>query len=189
MNDIVRVFKEKNALLEGHFLLSSGLHSPQYIQCALVLQYPEIADEFGEKIARQLQSMHPTIIVSPALGGIVIGQSVAKALSVRSVFTERHENRMVLRRGFSISAQDRAVVIEDVITTGKSTGEVCGVVQHTGATVVAVGCIINRSTGQLPFAHPLVSLARLPVTTFEARTCPLCKAGRPVVKPGSRDIR
>jgi len=185
MTDVLDLFRESGALLEGHFRLSSGLHSNGYLQSALVLQYPDKAAELGKALAVLVAPHGPTAVLSPALGGIVIGHEVARALGVRAVFAERQDGVLTLRRGFSIRPEDRIVVIEDVVTTGGSTVETIDVATAHGAPVVAAGSIIDRSGGwraPLPY-HALETLA---LPTWQEAECPLCKEGSPAEKPGSR---
>lgn len=185
-DEVIQLFRRCGALLEGHFRLSSGLHSGGYLQCALVLQYPEHAATLGRALAAALGGVRPSVVVSPALGGIVIGHEVARALAVRAIFAERQEGRLVLRRGFSLEAGERAVVVEDVLTTGGSTQETIEVARAGGAHVVGAAALIDRSTTPPALDVPLVSLVRYPVATYEPARCPLCAQGLPLVKPGSR---
>jgi orotate phosphoribosyltransferase len=179
-------FRKAGALLEGHFRLSSGLHSPKYLQSALVLQYPEFAAELGQGIAARTAHLQPTVVLSPALGGIVIGQEVGRALGIRAIFAERQEGRLTLRRGFSLAASDRVLVVEDVITTGGSTRETIEVAAACGASVLGAAAIIDRGTDASRLDIPLYSLVKLEVPTYQPESCPLCAANVPVVKPGSR---
>jgi orotate phosphoribosyltransferase len=175
------------AFLEGHFKLSSGFHSPRYLQCALYLADPARAEAAGRQLGARLKSGGAKLVVAPALGGIIIGHEVARALDLPFYFTEREEGVMSLRRGFSVEAGARVVVVEDVVTTGKSTREVMDLVTTRGGIVVGVGAIVNRSGKENPFAPvPFTSLLTVQVPTFEPDVCPLCAAGIPVVKPGSR---
>jgi orotate phosphoribosyltransferase len=183
---VLEKFRATGALLEGHFLLSSGLHSGTYLQCALVLQYPEEAAVFGRAIAGHFQGQNVQLVASPAIGGIVIGHEVARALGARFIWTERQDGAMTLRRGFSVSPDERTLVIEDVITTGGSTRETIETLRHNGAVVVAAASIIDRSGGQADVGVPRISLATLSVPAVEQRDCDACKRGEPVVKPGSR---
>jgi orotate phosphoribosyltransferase len=183
---VLDLFREQGALLEGHFRLSSGLHSPRYLQSALVLQHPRHAEMLGQVLAARLAELRPTVVLSPALGGLIIGHEVGRGLGVRAIFAERHEGLMTVRRGFSFAAGDRVVVIEDVVTTGKSTRETMAVVDGTDAVVVGVGSIIDRSGGASHLAVPFHALASLDVPAHQPDGCPLCAAGVPVVKPGSR---
>ena len=186
------LFDETGAYLRGHFRLTSGLHSPEYLQCAKVLAVPSYAERLGRDLARALEpslSGHEVdVVVSPAMGGIIIGHEVARALGVRSLFTERDagSNAMTLRRGFALEPGQKAVVIEDVITTGGSTKEVVRLVQTLGVEVVAAGSIIDRSGGSADVGVPRVALQVLHPVTYDPNDCPLCRDGQPVVKPGSR---
>lgn len=175
------------AFLEGHFQLSSGLHSPRYLQCALYLAEPARAEAAGRQLAARLKGCAAKLVVAPALGGVVIGHEVARALDVPFYFTERAEGVMTLRRGFAIEPGQRVLVVEDVVTTGKSTREVIDVVRERGGVVVGVGAIVNRSGQDNPFAPlPFTTLLTVSIPTYEPASCPLCEQGVPVVKPGSR---
>lgn len=184
--DVLGLFHEKNALLTGHFKLSSGLHSQNYLQCALVLQYPDIAEKFSREIAKKFQQSKIDLVVGPALGGVTLAYEVARALKVRGLFTERQEGAMVLRRGFAISAGERALVVEDVITTGGSTKEVTDLVAKAGGVVIGVASIIDRSSSPVDFGAPFFALAKIDVKTYKESECPLCKNNIPITKPGSR---
>ena len=179
-------FRHAGALLEGHFRLTSGLHSPGYMQCALVLQHPAHAEACGAEIAARVRSLEAQVVLSPALGGIVIGQEVGRALGVRAIFAERQDGQLMLRRGFSLAAGERVLVVEDVVTTGKSTRETIDVARAAGALVVGAASIIDRSGGQQRLDVPYHALATVALPTYEADVCPMCAAGQPVVKPGSR---
>ncbi len=183
---ILGMFRRSGALLEGHFRLSSGLHSSGYLQCALVLQHPAHAESLGRLIADQARPLRPTVVLSPALGGIVIGHEVARALGVPAIFAERVDGALKLRRGFSLDRKARVFVVEDVITTGGSTRETMEVARSAGATVVGAGSIIDRSGGQASLGVPSGSLAQMSLPNYDPQSCPLCAAGIPVVKPGSR---
>ena len=184
--DVLDTFRQSGALLEGHFKLTSGLHSERYLQSALVLQYPELAAAFGEALAARTRHLQPTVVLSPALGGIVIGQEVARALGVRALFAERQEGTLMLRRGFSLTGADRVLVVEDVLTTGGSTRETAAVAEAAGAHVVGAAAIVDRGTNPERMPLPFQSLLRLTVPTYDPGDCPMCAAGTPVVKPGSR---
>jgi orotate phosphoribosyltransferase len=184
--DVIKRFKEFGALLEGHFMLTSGLHSEVYLQCALVLQHPKIAAEFGESIAQAFKDQNIVAVVSPAIGGIVIGHEVARALGARFMWTERQEVAMVLRRGFSISQGERVLVVEDVVTTGGSTRETVAVLQSLGANVIGAASIIDRSAGEANVGVPRLALATLNVASVDPAKCELCKRGEQAIKPGSR---
>jgi len=179
-------FKETNALLEGHFVLSSGLHSQKYLQCALALQHPTNAAAFGEMIAGNYTCDAIDTVASPAIGGLVIGFAVAQALGVRFIWTERENGVMTLRRGFSVLEGERILVVEDVITTGGSTRECIEALERHGAQVVAAASIIDRSNGIADVGVPRVSLVSLDVPSYTPEDCPLCAAGTEAVKPGSR---
>jgi len=183
---VIDQFRTTGALLEGHFQLSSGLHSTVYLQCALVLQFPDKAESFGRAIAEQYQGQGIQLVASPAIGGIVIGHEVARALGARFVWTEREAGEMTLRRGFSVSQGEKTLVVEDVITTGGSTRETIEALKQAGADVVGAASIIDRSGGSADVGVPRTSLASLKVLSVEASECDACKLGEPAVKPGSR---
>ena len=183
---VLDMFRNAGALLEGHFRLTSGLHSERYLQSALVLQYPEFAESLGEAIASRIGHLQPTAILSPALGGIVIGQEVGRALGVRALFAERADGKLTLRRGFSLLPGDRVAVVEDVVTTGGSTRETIEVALAAGASVVGAASLIDRGGDSAKVPVPLFSLVQLSVPTYDPESCPLCAKGLPVVKPGSR---
>jgi orotate phosphoribosyltransferase len=187
---LLRVFVDRGALLEGHFLLSSGLHSPRYLQCALVLMDPPLATRLGAELADAvrplLKGVAPGAVVAPALGGVLVAQEVARALGCRGLFTERQDGLMTLRRGFTLTRDEPVVVVEDVVTTGKSTREVMETVGAHGARVLAVGSLVDRSAGGLDLGVPRASLLALDVPTYAADACPLCAQGSQPVKPGSR---
>ncbi len=184
--EIVRLFEKHNALLSGHFKLSSGRHSGKYLQCALVLQHPEIAERLALALAARFTGTKIDLVVGPALGGVTFAYEVARALGVRGIFTERDENRMVLRRGFSIASGESVLIVEDVVTTGLSTKEVMGVVKAHGGAVVAVASIIDRSDAPPDYGVRFEPLAKIKIETYKPEECPLCKTGSPAVKPGSR---
>ena len=183
---VLDLFRKSGALLEGHFRLSSGLHSDRYLQSALVLQYPEFAEALGQALAERNRHLQATVVISPALGGIVIGQEVGRALGVRAVFAERQDGVLTLRRGFSLAPSDRVLVVEDVITTGGSTRETAAVAEAIGAQVVGAAAIVDRNSGGAPLELPMQVLVRLEVPTFAPENCPLCARGEAIVKPGSR---
>jgi orotate phosphoribosyltransferase len=185
-SEVLDRFRQAGALLEGHFRLSSGLHSDRYLQSALVLQHPDVATELGAALAGRTRHLQPTVVMSPALGGIVIGQEVARALGVRAIFAERQDGALRLRRGFSLAPADRVLVVEDVITTGGSTRETIEVAAAAGAPVVAAAAIIDRGSDPCRLALPLFALVQLDVPAYTPDTCPLCANDVPVVKPGSR---
>jgi orotate phosphoribosyltransferase len=184
--DVLSLLNKTGALLQGHFRLSSGLHSPNYVQCALLLQHPRNAKAIGEALARLVRPMKAKKIVAPALGGLIIGYTVAEALEIPMVFTERKDGEMTLRRGFKIAQGEPVVVIEDVVTTGKSTREAADVVARHGGLVFGFGSILNRSGKENPFDKPYESLLALNLDTWEEAACPLCAGGAPLDAPGSR---
>jgi orotate phosphoribosyltransferase len=189
-DDLLDLFKEQGALLDGHFLLSSGLHSPRYLQCALVLMDPEVATRLGAQLSSGLRPLvagrAPSAVVAPAMGGILVAHEVARGLGCRALFTEREGGRMTLRRGFALERGEAVVVVEDVVTTGGSTREVIEAVRARGADVLAVGSLVDRSGGTVDLGVPRRWLLSLEVPTYEASACPLCASGSAPTKPGSR---
>jgi orotate phosphoribosyltransferase len=183
--DIAALLRETGALLQGHFRLSSGLHSPNYVQCAKLLEHPKNAKAIGEELAHAIAT-HPSKIVSPALGGVIIGYTVAETFHVPFIFVERKDGQMSLRRGFRIERDEPVIIVEDVVTTGKSTREAAAVVEEHGGKVIAFGSILNRSGKLNPFDAPYTSLLTLDLETFEEPACPLCKRGVALDAPGSR---
>jgi orotate phosphoribosyltransferase len=192
--EIAALFESAGAIRQGHFVLSSGLHSATYVQCALVLQHPALAERLGRELASRLDGLGIECVSSPAIGGIVLGQEVARGLPapaggqpVRAIFAERDSaGILTLRRGFSVSPDERIAVIEDVWTTGGSTLETIHVVEEVGGRVVAVGALIDRSAGQIEFPVPARALLELRIDSFPANDCPMCLAGSEAVRPGSR---
>jgi len=184
--NILDKFRETDALLEGHFILSSGLHSPKYLQCALALQYPMDATNYGRAIAEHFTDAGIETVVSPAIGGLVIGYEVAKALNVRFIWTERKEGIMTLRRGFSIKDGEKILAIEDVITTGGSIKECIDVLKENGGNVINGASIIDRSGGKADIGVPRISLVELDVPSYASADCPMCADGTEAIKPGSR---
>jgi orotate phosphoribosyltransferase len=188
--DTLELFRRTGAYLNGHFLLSSGLHSSEYLQCAMVLQYPAHAQSLGGSLAEALRPLlvkPPAVVAAPAQGGLIIGHEVARALGARFIFTERDTNgKMALRRGFQVTPGETAIVIEDVVTTGGSTADVVEVLRRAGARVIAAGSIVDRSGGKAQVGVTRVALATLRATAWDPALCPLCAQGVPVVKPGSR---
>jgi orotate phosphoribosyltransferase len=188
-SEVIEKFKSAGALLEGHFVLSSGLHSPVYLQCAIALQSTAVAAEVGAAIAEQFRGERIETVASPAIGGIVIGYEVARQLGVRFIWTEREQGRMTLRRGFSLREGERVLVVEDVITTGGSTRETIEALREAGADVTAAASIIDRSGGKAEVGVPRVSLATLEAPSVDPADCDLCKHGEVAIKPGSRAMR
>ncbi|MEO6656120.1 MAG: orotate phosphoribosyltransferase [Pyrinomonadaceae bacterium] len=197
MDGILEKFTQTNALLEGHFVLSSGLHSSKYLQCALALQRPEEAADYGREIAESiLNSVGIDLVLedidavaSPAIGGLIIGFATAQVLGKRFIWTERQNGEMTLRRGFSLKEGERILVVEDVITTGGSTRECIATLVSHGAKIVAAASIIDRSNGDADVGVPRISLVSLDVPSYRSETCPLCAAGIEAVKPGSRTAK
>jgi orotate phosphoribosyltransferase len=182
----LELFRKSGALLEGHFRLSSGLHSGHYLQSALVLQYPEFAEALGRALAERTNHLQPTAVLSPALGGIVIGQEVGRALGVRALFAERQDGALTLRRGFTLDPSDRVLVVEDVITTGGSTRETAAVAEAHGAQVIGAAAIIDRGADPARLNLPTQALVRLELPTHPPESCPYCAKGVKIAKPGSR---
>ncbi|MEN3013248.1 MAG: orotate phosphoribosyltransferase [Endomicrobiia bacterium] len=199
-DSILEIFKRLGALLEGHFLLSSGLHSDRYIQCALVFQYPDIAEKIAILLFEEIRNNFNrweeiNLIVSPALGGIIIGQEIARVLKtftvkkIRAIFTERDSNgKMSLRRNFDIKSDDKVLIVEDVLTTGKSTNEVIEVVREKNAEILALASVVNRASEDLKLGYPYFYLVGIKINNYQPQECPLCKKGIELVKPGSRKI-
>ena len=187
--EVLDIFRKHSALLEGHFILSSGLHSDRYIQCALVLQHPRVAEELCSALAAKLRHLGATLVAAPALGGVIVSHEVARALGLRALFTERQEGVMLLRRGFSLAPGEPTLVVEDVITTGGSTRETMAAVEQAGGKVVGVGALIDRSGGMVDLGVPKTALVTLSVQNYNPLDCPLCTSGLPAVKPGSRTKR
>jgi orotate phosphoribosyltransferase len=186
---VLDIYKKTGALLTGHFLLSSGLHSEQYLQSALVLQQPDIATKLCLALAEHFKNSSIEVVIAPALGGVFVSQETARALGVRALFAERVNGELSLRRGFTIKPGERVLVVEDVITTGKSTKETIEVVRKAGGVVIAAGSLVDRSGGKAQLGVPYKSLMTLDVPTYTSEACPLCKAGSTPVKPGSRSLK
>ena len=185
--EVVKVFIDSGALIEGHFLLTSGRHSDQYMQCARVLQYPHYTEKLARQLADKFRDDNIEIVIGPALGGIVVAYEVARQLNVPAIFTERLDGEMVLRRGFVMDAGQRALVVEDVVTTGGSVKEVMNVVEKFGAKVVGVGVLVDRSNGKVDFGVKQEAVLTMDISSWEGSDCPLCARGKlPLVKPGSR---
>jgi orotate phosphoribosyltransferase len=186
MNEILDIFKRSGALLQGHFRLTSGLHSPTYFQCALVLQYPQYCQLLAQKIVDHFSHHKIDTVLSPAIGGIVIGQEVGRQLGIRTIFAERKGHKMELRRGFTIQPGERIFVCEDVVTTGGSVFEVLDLIKQNDAQVIGIGYIVDRSNGKIRFGVPQFSIIQLDIELYQPESCPLCKDKIPIVKPGSR---
>ena len=182
-------FREAGALLEGHFRLTSGRHSPAYLQCALVLQHPDLAEDLCSRLARAFVDDGVATVLAPAIGWIIVAHEVARALGARAVFAEREDGRMTLRRGFALGRGERVLCVEDVVTTGGSLREVQQLAADAGADVVAVAALVDRTAGRdLGFGMPLTALVEIEVPTYVPEDCPQCREGLPIVKPGSRDV-
>src|SRR5271156_1698844 len=188
--EILKLLEEVGAVRQGHFELSSGLHSATYIQCALVLQHPQFAEQLGRALADKFRELKPASVLSPALGGVIIGHEAGRALDVRAIFVERDRSgQMALRRGFELKPGERVLVVEDVWTTGGSTRETIGVVEQSGGLAVAAGALIDRSGGRLELNVPARALIEMDVPSYEPDDCPLCRAGGTPTRPGSRFSR
>jgi orotate phosphoribosyltransferase len=191
-DELLDLFRRSGALLEGHFRLTSGLHSPGYLQCALVLQHPQQAEALGTALANRTRDLRPTAVLSPALGGVIIGHEVGRALGIRAMFAERQDGALTLRRGFMLGETDRVLVVEDVMTTGGSTRETVQVARAAGAHVVGAASIVDRgalsSVRGEDLGLPVASLLRIDLPAYEPDQCPLCAQGLPFLKPGSRAV-
>ena len=184
--EILQIFRETKALLEGHFQLTSGLHSAQYFQCAKVIQYPKYLHLFAGEIAKHFEYNEIELVISPAIGGIVVGTEVGRLLGTRTIFAERKDGSMQIRRGFEIRPGERVLVVEDVVTTGGSVLEVADLVRNVKAVLAGVGYIVDRSNGTLAFPSKHFSILQMDVIAYKPEQCPLCAEGAPVSKPGSR---
>lgn len=187
--NILEIFLKTNALLNGHFLLTSGRHSSQYFQCAQVLQYPEFNEIICEKIAHFFKDTEIDVVISPAIGGIIVGQEVARLLGKKSIFAEREEKILTLRRGFQIEEGKKYLVCEDVVTTGGSVFEVMEIVKQNGGIVAGIGYIVDRSNNKVQFGVSQFSTLQLEVISYSSDECPLCKQNIPAIKPGSRKVK
>ena len=184
--EILEIFIKTKAILKGHFILSSGKHSSEYMQCAKVLEYPEYAKILCTELAKKFSNEKIDTVIAPAIGGIIVSYEVASALNVRSLFTERVEEKMILRRGFELKKDEKVLIVEDVITTGLSTNEVVKTIKGYGLHIVGVGCLVDRSKGKVAFGPRFESLIKVDIPAFDPKDCPLCKTGTPAIKPGSR---
>ncbi|HOO60275.1 MAG TPA: orotate phosphoribosyltransferase [Candidatus Mcinerneyibacteriales bacterium] len=183
---LLDLYEAKGALLKGHFLLSSGRHSDQYLQSALILQYPDIAEKLGKALAEKFKGTEIDVVVGPAMGGIIVAHETARALGVRALFTERVDGMVSLRRGFSLREGERALICEDVVTTGKSVKEVIALLESLKVEIAGVGFLVDRSNGETSFGYQAQALLTLDVTSYDPDDCPLCRRGIPYIKPGSR---
>jgi len=187
--EILEIFKKTGSLFEGHFLLTSGRHSNKYFQCAKVLQYPEYTEQLCSIIADHLKDYEIDAVISPAIGGLVVGQEVARQLKKRFIFAERENKILTLRRGFSLIEGENVLICEDVVTTGGSVFEVIDIVKNNNAKVGGVGFIVDRSNGKIDFEFPQISTLKMEVVSYPPEECPLCKDGLEITKPGSRKIK
>lgn len=187
--EILEIFKKTESLFEGHFLLTSGRHSDKYFQCAKVLQYPEHIEQLCSIIADHFKNHEIDTVISPAIGGLVVGQEVARQLKKKFIFAERENKNLTLRRGFSLSEGEKVLICEDVVTTGGSVFEVINIVKNNNAKVAGVGFIVDRSNGKVDFGFPQISTLKMEVVSYLPEECPLCKDGLEIVKPGSRKIK
>lgn len=183
---LTEMLKETEAFLEGHFLLSSGKHSDGYVQCAKLLMYPDKAEKAIKEIVKKLEGVDFDIVVGPAMGGIIVSYELGRQTGKQSIFAERENGEMKLRRGFTIEKGQKVLIAEDVVTTGKSAYEAIKVVEEAGGEVIGIGCIVDRSNGDIKY--PVYSAVKLNINTYESDNCPLCKENIPIVKPGSRKI-
>ena len=188
MINILEIYKRHGALLEGHFLLSSGLHSDKFLQSALLMQYPYIAEKIVDELVKKIYDIKFTTVVSPAIGGIRFGYELARQMGKRSLFTERVDGEMTFRRGFSLEEGELVLVAEDIVTTGKSTKECIAAIEKAGGKVVGITTLVDRSGGKASFDYPFYPLMQIEVQTYEPDNCPLCKQGSKPVKPGSRQF-
>jgi orotate phosphoribosyltransferase len=185
-SEALQLFRQTGALLEGHFVLRSGLHSRQYFQCALALQHMPIVEQFGAALAAAVRPLGAATVIAPAMGGLVIGQEVARQLGVRFIFAEKEEGRLVLRRGFKIAPQEKVLVVEDVVTKGGRVQETIGIVRANQGTALGVAMMVDRSDGQVNLGVPMFSLIKLHVETFDPQQLPPDLQQIPAVKPGSK---
>jgi len=188
-SEILNIFKKSGALLTGHFLLTSGRHSDRYFQCAKVLQYPENIEILCKMIADNFRNTEIDTVIAPAIGGLVVGQEVARQLNKRFIFAEREDKKLTLRRGFTLDENEKVLVCEDVVTTGGSVFEVIEIVKNSNANVVGVGFIVDRSNGKVNFGFSQFSTLKMEVVSYQPDECPLCREDIELVKPGSRKVK
>lgn len=186
--EIIAIFKEKEAMLEGHFQLTSGRHSDRYMQCAKLFQYADVSERICKELAAQFAGDGIELVVGPAVGGIIMAYEMGRQLDVRNIFAERENGKMAFRRGFAVEPGTKVLVTEDVVTTGGSVKEVIELLRSLGADVVGVGCVVDRSAGKVDFGVPFKSVLSMEVVSYDPADCPLCKEGTPAVKPGSRGL-
>ncbi len=187
--EVIQIFKEKEVMLEGHFLLTSGRHSDKYMQCAKLFQYADISELICKQLAEQFTDMHIDLVAGPAVGGIIMAYEMGRQLGVKNVFAERENGKMTFRRGFAIPQGANVLVTEDVVTTGGSVKEVMELIRAHGGNVVAVGSVVDRSNGKVDFGVPFRAVLSMEVVSYEPDDCPMCREGSPAVKPGSRNMK
>jgi orotate phosphoribosyltransferase len=185
--EALHILRETGVMLEGHFLLTSGRHSDRYMQCARLFQYPDMSERIAKELAVRFEGV--SLVAGPAIGGIILAYEVARQLNVPNIFAERENGVMTLRRGFSVPEHARVLVVEDVVTTGGSVREVIELIRSCGAEVAGVGCVVDRSNGKVDFGVPFEAVLSMEITSYEPEDCPMCAAGTPVVKPGSRNLK
>lgn len=186
---VIEIFKETGVMLEGHFLLTSGMHSNRYFQCARLFEYPNYSELLCSELAKKFCDDQVELVIGPALGGVIMAYEVSRALGVKNIFAERENGSMTIRRGFTIPTGTRVLIVEDVVTTGGSVKEVISLLNEMEAQVVGVGCMMDRSAGKVQFGCKFESLVRMEVVAYPADECPICKTALPLVKPGSRKIK
>lgn len=184
---VLEILKECDALLEGHFLLSSGKHSNKYVQCAKVLRYPNFAEKVLKVVVDKVKDLEIDKVVGPAMGGVIVSYEIGRQLGKEAIFTERKDGVMQLRRGFKIDKGDKILITEDVVTTGKSSLEVKDIIEKFGGEVIGIACIIDRRADNVDLGLPIFSAIKLDIKTYDENECPLCKKGLPIEKPGSRE--
>lgn len=184
--EIIKLFKDLEVLLTGHFQLTSGLHSDKYLQCAKLMQYPVYTEKVCQHLAQKLKNENIETVIGPAIGGIILSYEMARALGARAIFAEKEDEKMTLRRGFTIKPHEKVLVVEDVVTTGGSVKKVINLVKSFGADVVGIAALVDRSGGKVDFPVPAHFLLELEVKSFSPKDCPLCQKGEPIIKPGSR---
>ena len=185
---LIEILIKCGVLIEGHFVLTSGKHSNKYMQCAQLFQYPKYSELMSGILAKKLKDYGADLVIAPAIGGIILSYEVARQLGIKSIFAERENGIMTLRRGFDIEKNNKVIVVEDVVTTGGSVKEVIKLVENCGAEIVAVGSIVDRSKGKVEFGYPFKNVVEIDIKTYHKDECPLCKAGSVPYKPGSRKI-
>ncbi len=184
-DEIFKIFKDAGALMEGHFVLTSGLHSPQYVEKFRVLEQPKYTAMLCKELSDKFKDKGITVVVGPMTGGIILAHETGKNLGTKAIFTERVDGKMTFRRGFTLQPTDRVLIVEDIISTGGSVAEVIYAVEDFGAEIVGIGCLVDRSGGKVDFGYRLESLVKMDVVVYKPEECPLCKEGIPITKPGS----